>query len=111
MILNQNKLGNIAEEIVINYVCKAQCLRGRASDSRLRRPGFEFCAAMLNPWASFFALRCYSSLSCINWLQTVVDMYTSSLCTLIVAYGWMLPREVEQCLIEQVCRGSTVYYV
>ena len=29
---------------------------GRASDSRLRGPGFESCAAVLKPWASFFTL-------------------------------------------------------
>ena len=33
---------------------RAQWLRGRASDSRLREPGFESCAAALKPWASFF---------------------------------------------------------
>ena len=27
---------------------------GRASDSRLREPGFEPCAAVLKPWASYF---------------------------------------------------------
>ena len=46
--------------------CRAQWLRGRASDSRLRKPGFESCAAVLKPWASFFTLHCSSSLSCIN---------------------------------------------
>ena len=39
---------------------------GRASDSRLREPGFESCAVVLKPWASFFTLHCTSSLSCIN---------------------------------------------
>ena len=34
--------------------CRAQWLRGRASDSRLREPGFESCAAGLKPWARFF---------------------------------------------------------
>ena len=43
-----------------------QWLRGRASDSQLREPGFESCAAVLKPWASFFTLHCSSSLSCIN---------------------------------------------
>ncbi|KAK2173628.1 hypothetical protein NP493_861g00012 [Ridgeia piscesae] len=33
-------------------------------------------------------------------------MCMSSLCTLIVAYGWMLPREAE--MVEQVCQGSKV---
>ena len=47
-------------------MCKAQWLRGRASDSQLREPGFEPCAAVLKPWASFFTLHCSSSLSCIN---------------------------------------------
>ena len=32
------------------YCCsRAQWLRGRASDSRLREPGFESCAAVLKP--------------------------------------------------------------
>ena len=44
----------------------AQWLSGRASDSRLREPGFESCAAVLKPWASFFTLHCSSSLSCVN---------------------------------------------
>ena len=44
--------------------CRVQWLRGRASDSRLREPGFEFCAAVLKPWASFFTLHCSSSLTC-----------------------------------------------
>ena len=44
----------------------APWLRGRASDSRLREPGFEYCAAVLKPWASFITLRCSSSISCIN---------------------------------------------
>ena len=76
---------------------RAQWLMGRASDSRLREPGFESCAAVLKPWASFFTLHCSSSLSCINeYLAiTVVDMCTSSLRALLVAYGWMLPREAE----------------
>ena len=39
---------------------------GRASDSRLREPGFETCAAVLKPWVSVFTLHCSSSLSCIN---------------------------------------------
>ena len=48
-------------------VRSAQWLRDRASDSRLREPGFESCAAVLKPWASSFStLHCSSSLSCIN---------------------------------------------
>ena len=38
----------------------------RASDYRLRKPGFESCAAVLKPWANYFTLHCSSSLSCIN---------------------------------------------
>ena len=71
----------------------AQWHRGRASDSRLREPGFEYCAAVFKPWASFFTLHCSSSLSWIN--ESLVDMCTRSLRTLVVAYGWMLPREAE----------------
>ena len=48
------------------YIYIAQWLRVRASDSRLRKPGFESCVAVLKPWASFFTLHCSSSLSCIN---------------------------------------------
>ena len=44
----------------------AQWLRGRASDSRLKGPRFECCAAVLKPWASCFTLHCSSSLSCMN---------------------------------------------
>ena len=49
-----------------SFTCRAQWLRGRASDSRLREPGFESCAAVLKPWTIFFTLYCSSSLSCIN---------------------------------------------
>ena len=48
------------------YVRRAQWLRGRASHSQLREPGFESCAAVLKPWASIFTLHCSSSLSYIN---------------------------------------------
>ena len=50
----------------IGGICRAPWLRGRASDFRLREPGFESCATVLKPWASFFTLHCSSSLSCIN---------------------------------------------
>ena len=43
-----------------------QWLWGRASDSWLRGPGFESCAAVLKPWTSFFILHCSSSFSFIN---------------------------------------------
>ena len=44
----------------------AQWLRGRASDCQLRESGFESCAVVLKPWASFVTPHCSSSLSCIN---------------------------------------------
>ena len=44
----------------------AQWLRARASDYRLRGPGFKSCVAVLKPWASFSTLYCSGSLSCIN---------------------------------------------
>ena len=51
---------------VISAYCRAQWLRGRASDCRLRGPVFESCAAVLKPWASVFTLHCSSSLNCMN---------------------------------------------
>ena len=51
---------------VDDLFCRAQLLRGRASDYRLREPGFESWAAVLKPWARFFTLHCTSSLSCIH---------------------------------------------
>ena len=56
---------------------------GRASDSRLREPGFEFCAAVLKPWASFYLA-----------IDNGGYVYEQTSC-IIVAYGWMLPREAE----------------
>ena len=41
-------------------------LRVTTLDSRLRGHGFESCAAVIKPWASYFTLHCSSSLSCIN---------------------------------------------
>ena len=55
----------------VNSFHRAQWLRGRASDSQLREPGFESCAAVLKPWARFFTLHCSSSLSCINEYLTI----------------------------------------
>ena len=49
-----------------SFRSRAQWLGGRASDSRLREPGFESCAAVLKPWAIFFTLHCSSSLSYTN---------------------------------------------
>ena len=80
------------------FLLWALWLRGRASDSRLRGPGFESCAAVLKPWASFFHSTLLQSTQLYKWVpgyKQVVDMCTSSLRALIVAYGWMLPREVE----------------
>ena len=37
-------------------LCRTQWLKGRASDSRLRGPGFESCAAVLKMWAIFSSL-------------------------------------------------------
>ena len=45
---------------------RAQWLMGRASDSRLREPGFESCAAVFKTLGTFFTLHCSSYLSCIN---------------------------------------------
>ena len=50
---------------------RAQWLRGRALDSRLRGPGFESYATVLKPWASFFTLHCSSSLSCIIYILAI----------------------------------------
>ena len=52
--------------LIRSNIQRAQWLRGRALDSRLREPRFESCAAVLKSWASFFTLHCSSSLSCIN---------------------------------------------
>ena len=54
-----------------NDNCNAKWLRGRTSNSWLREPGFESCAAVLKTWASFFILHCSSSLSCINEYLTI----------------------------------------
>ena len=45
---------------------RAQWLRSRTLDSRLRKHGFESCAAVLNPLAILFTLHCSSSPSYIN---------------------------------------------
>ena len=78
---------------------EVQWLMGRTSDSQLhvQQPGFESCAAVLKPWAIFVTLHCSSSLSCINeYLAIDSDGYVyEQLRALIVAYGWMLPREAE----------------
>ena len=78
-------------------LCRAQSLRGRASDSRLRKPGFESCAVVLKPWESVFALPFSSSLSCINEYLTIDSggYVYESLRALIVAHGRTLPREAE----------------
>ena len=59
--------GNNCTSAIWRRFCIAQWLRGRASDSRLRDPGFVFCAAVLKPWAGFLLYIYFtSSLSCIN---------------------------------------------
>ena len=64
------RLANITQnafaQLFFIKTTRAQWLRGRASDSRLRGPGFESCAAVLKPWASLFTLHCSSLLSCVN---------------------------------------------
>ena len=45
---------------------RMQWLRGRASDYRLREPGFESCAAVLDLGQVFVILHCSSSHSCMN---------------------------------------------
>ena len=45
---------------------RVQWLGGSVTDSHLRAPGFESCAAVLKPWASFFTLQFSSALSSIN---------------------------------------------
>ena len=57
--------------VAMQFCSRAQWFSGRASDSRLREPGFESCAAVLKPWASFFTLHCSSSLNCINEYLTI----------------------------------------
>ena len=57
---------SIVSNLHTHTLCRAQWLRGRVSDCRLREPGFESCAGVLKPWASFFTLHCSSSLSCTN---------------------------------------------
>ena len=76
------------------HVERSSSTRVRASDSRLRGPRFEACAAVLKPWASFFTLHRSSSLNCINE-YLAIDKWWSSLRTLIVTYGQMLQREVK----------------
>ena len=60
------QLSSIGQLLFTDSFFRVQCLRGRASDSRLRGSGFETCTAMLKPWASFFNLHCSSSLHCIK---------------------------------------------
>ena len=75
---------------------RAQWLGGRASDYRLREPGFESCAVVLKHWASVFTLHFSSSLSCTYEYLAIDGIgYVYEHRALIVAYGWMLPREVE----------------
>ena len=43
-------------DVIITCITKETKLHHTASDSRLREPAFESCAAVLKPWASFFKL-------------------------------------------------------
>ena len=63
-----NRINNLFNYLITVLVTRrrTQWLRGRASDSRLRGPGFKPCAAVLRLWAYMFTLCCASSLSCIN---------------------------------------------
>ena len=58
--------GRVSLQCFIERFRRAQWLRGRALNSRLREPGFESCAAVLKPSARFFTLHCSSSLGYIN---------------------------------------------
>ena len=73
---------------------RAQWLRVQLRTLDYENPGSN-PGCGVKPWAGFFTLHYSSSPSCINEYHTVVDMCTSSLRSLIVAYGWMLPREAE----------------
>ena len=70
-----NERHDMTEGITLHYSLNmTQCTRhngqqgavvqGRASDSRLRGPGFESCVVMLT--RIFFNLHCSSSLDCVN---------------------------------------------
>ena len=90
---------------------RGQWFRGRASDCRLREPGFDFYAALLKPWASFFTLRCSSSLSCINEYLAINNggnVYEQP--SRINCSIWLdgIPEKPRWCLSEQVCQGSKV---
>ena len=52
--------------LLLRLLYRVQWLRGGASYSRLTGPGFESCAVVSKPWASFFNLHCFSSLRRVN---------------------------------------------
>ena len=52
-------------------MARPQWLRSRASDFRLRRPDFESCAMVLNPWVIFFTLHCSRLLRCNKEYLTI----------------------------------------
>ena len=94
-----------------HFTTRAQWFRGRASDSRLRDPGFESCAAVLKPWARFFTLHCSSSPSCINeYLAIDSDGYVYEQHSRINCkhMAGCFPEKLRWCLSEQVCQGSKV---
>ena len=83
------------EKVILQTFClRTQWLRDRASDSRPREPGFESYAVARQV---FFILHCSSSLSCINeYLAIDTGGYVyEQPSRIIVAHGWMLPREAE----------------
>ena len=86
---------------------RAQWLRGRASDSRLKGPGFESCAAVLKPWASFFTLDCSKFTLLYEYLAIDSGGYVYEQSSRIVAYGWMLPREVKTVFNRTDLTGNT----
>ena len=99
-----------AKILIFHFFDTAQWLRGRASDSRQREPGFETCAVVLIPWASFFILHCSSSLSWINEYLAidsggyVYEQPSRSNCGMAGCF----PEKPRWCLGEQVCQGSKV---
>ena len=83
-----------------------QCLRGRVSDCRLRRPGFESCAAVLKPGAT---LHCSSSLSCINEYLAIDSggyVYEQPSCiNCSIWYSFIQLSELEQCRVKKLAQG------
>ena len=78
----------------------------KLSNSRLRGPGFEFCAVGLKPWASFFTQHCSNSFSCMN-VYLVID--SGGICATSMPFPLQhMAGCFPESLIEQVCQGSKV---